>query len=57
MKYGDIQIKLQSKVRYSGCMLDEIMSRETMPLSVINKINYKLKFLYQKNRFLTPTLR
>ena len=33
------------------------MSRETMALSVINKINNKLKFLYRKNRFLTPTLR
>ena len=28
-----------------------------MALSVINKINNKLKFLYQKNRFLTPILR
>ena len=33
------------------------MSGETMALSVINKINNKLKFLYRKNRFLTPTLR
>ena len=38
-------------------MLDETMSGEAMALSVINKINNKLKFLYQKNRFLTPTLR
>ena len=38
-------------------MLDETMSGETMLLSVINKINNKLKFLYQKSRFLTPTLR
>ena len=29
------------------------MSRETMALSVINKINNSLKFIYQKNRFLT----
>ena len=28
-----------------------------MVLSLINKINNKLKFLYWKNRFLTPTLR
>ena len=28
-----------------------------MALSVINKINNKLKFFYRKNRFLTPTLR
>ena len=52
-----IQIKQHSKVKYLGCMLDETMSGETMALSVINKINNKLKFLYRKNRFLTPTLR
>ena len=33
------------------------MSGETMALSVISKINNKLKFLYRKNRFLTRTLR
>ena len=57
IKYEDIQIKQHSKVKYLGCMLDETMSGETMALSVINKINNKLKFLYRKNRFLTPTLR
>ena len=57
IKYGDIQIKQHSKVRYLGCMLDETMSGETMVLSVINKINNKLKFLYRKNRFITSTLR
>ena len=57
IKYGDIQIKQHSKVKYLGCMLDETMSRETMALSVINKINNKLKFLYRKNRFLTLALR
>ena len=38
-------------------MLDETMSGETIALSVITKINKNLKFVYQKNRFLTPTLR
>ena len=57
IKYGDIQIKQHSKVKYLGCMLDETMSGETMALSVINKINNKLKILYQKNRFLNLTLR
>ena len=57
IKHGDIQIKQRSKVKYLGCMLDETMLRETMALSVINKINNKLKFIYQKNRFLTPNLR
>ena len=49
--------KQHSKVKYLGCMVDETMSGETMALSVINKINNKLKFLYQRKRFLTPTLR
>ena len=57
IKYGDIQIKQHSKVKYLGCMLDETMSGETMLLSVINKVNNKLKFPYQKNRFLTLILR
>ena len=38
-------------------MLDETMSGETIALSVTNKINNKIKFLYQKNIFLTPTVR
>ena len=33
------------------------MSEETMTLSIINEISNKLKFIYWKNRFLTPTLR
>ena len=57
LKYGDIQIKQHSKVKYLGCMLAVTMSRETMALSVINKINNKLKFLYGKHRFLTRNLR
>ena len=57
IKYRDIQIKQHPKVKYLGCMLDEIMSQETATLSVINKINNKLKFLYRKNKFSTPILR
>ena len=57
IRYGDVHIKQHSKVKYLECMLDETMSGETMALSVINKINNKLKFLYRKNRFLTPALR
>ena len=38
-------------------MLDETMSGEAMALSVINKINNSLKFVYWENRFLTLTLR
>ena len=47
IKYGDMQIKQRSKVKYLECMLDETMSGKTMTLSVINKINNKLKFLYR----------
>ena len=53
MKYGDKQIKQHSKVKYLGYMLNETIAEETMTLSVINKINNKLNFLYWKNRNLT----
>ena len=56
IKYKDINIKQHSEVTYLGCMLDEIMSGEPMALKVINKINGRLKFLYRKNRFLSPEL-
>ena len=46
IKYKDINIKR-----------DETMSGEPMALKVINKINSKLKFLYRKNKFLSPELR
>ena len=54
---NNIQIKLHSKVTYLGCILNEIMSGESMALKVINKINSRLKFLHRKNKFLTPALR
>ena len=33
------------------------MSRESMALKVINKINSRLNFRHRKNKFLTPALR
>ena len=57
IKYGDIQIKQHSKVKYLRCLMDETMSGEAMALNIIHKINNKLKFLYCKSDFLTPTLR
>ena len=50
----DRQTKQYSKVKYPGCLMDETMSGEAMVLNVIHKISNKLKFLYQKNDFLTP---
>ena len=52
IKYGDIQIKQHSKVKYLGCLFDETMSGEATALNIVNKINNKLKFLYCKNSFL-----
>ena len=52
-----MNIKQHSKVTYLGSVLDETMSGEPMALEVINKTNSKLKFLYRKNRFLSPELR
>ena len=54
--YNGIEIKQCSKVTYLGCLLNEIMFGESMTLKNIKKINLKLKFLYRKNRFLTPEL-
>ena len=45
------------EVTYLGCVLDKTMSGEPIKLKVINKITGKLKFLYRKNRFLSPELR
>ena len=57
IKYNDIIIKQHSKVKYLGCIFDESLSGELMCLHVLNKLNSKLKFLYRKNKFLTPSLR
>ena len=54
IQYGDVKIKQYSKVIYLRCELDESLSGEAMALKVINKINSRLKFLYRKNRYLTP---
>ena len=55
--YKDIKIKQHSKVKYLGCILDESLNGEQMALHVLSQINSKLKFLYRKNRFLSPALR
>ena len=55
--YGETEIKRHSKVTYLGCILDETLSGESMALKVISKVNNRLRFLYRKNKFLTPSLR
>ena len=44
-------------VTYLGYLLDETLSGESTVLKVINKMNSRLRFLYRKNRFLSPPLR
>ena len=55
--YKGIETKQYSKVTYLGCLLDKAMPGESMALKTIKEIDQKLKFLYRKNRFLTPELR
>ena len=57
IQYGDVKIKQYSKVTYLGCELEESLLGEAMALKVINKINGRIKFLYRKNRYLTPYLK
>ena len=57
INYMNIEIKQHSHISYLGCVLDETLSGEPMALKMINKINSKLRFLYRKNKFLTPFLR
>ena len=42
---------------YLVCILEEIMSGESMAHKVISKVNARLKFLHRKNKYLTPNLR
>ena len=39
------------------CILEETVSGESMAQKVISKVNARLKFLHQKNKYLTPNLR
>ena len=57
IQYGDAKIKQYSKVTYLDRGLDQSLSGEAMALKVVNKINNRLKFLYRKNRYLTPYLK
>ena len=55
--YTGKEIKHYEKVKYLGCILDQILSGESMFLNIIEKVNSRLKFLYRQNRSLTPRLR
>ena len=57
IQYKDAKIKHYTKVTYSGCILDEILSAESVAIHVINKVNSRLRFLYIQNKFLDIPLR
>ena len=57
ISYDSLKIKQFSEVTYLGCILDESLSGESKVLNVVSKINALLKFLYRKNKFLSPQLR
>ena len=57
INYRGTSIKQHTSVKYLGCLLNQTLSGETMATYVLNKINSKLKFLYRKRSFLTPTLK
>ena len=48
IRYGAIQIKHCHMVTYLGFVLGENLSRETMVLNVLSKINCRRRFLYRK---------
>ena len=41
IKYGHMQMKQHSKIKYLGCLMDQAMSGEAMALNVIHQINDK----------------
>ena len=45
------KIKQYLKVTYLGCILDKTLSRESMTTHVINKVNFRLRFLYGQYKF------
>ena len=57
IEHGEIHIKQYHTVTYLGYLLDETLSGESTALKVISKMNSRLRFLYRKNRFLSPPLR
>ena len=57
ISYDSLKIKQYSEVTYLGYILDESLSGESVALNAVSKIKTRLKFLYRKNKFLSPQLR
>ena len=54
--YNNIRIKQHCRVTYVGCILEETMSGKSMANKVISKVNARLKFSHQKNKYLAANL-
>ena len=50
------RIKQHSRVTDMSCILEKAMSGKSMTHKVICKVQARLKFLCQKNKYLTPNL-
>ena len=46
-------IEAKTQVKYLGATLDQTLSCESMALSIIQKANARLKFLFKKRKYLT----
>ena len=57
IQYKGKKGKQYSKVTYLGCTFDETLFRESTAIHVINKVNSRLRFIYQQNKFFDILLR
>ena len=54
---GEVNIKQHKEVKYLGCLFDSNLSGASMAISVLNKANSRLRFLYRKQNLLNAPLR
>ena len=52
-----INIESKTSVKYLGASIDNCLSGDSMALSIIQKANCILKFLYRNAKFLNSMLR
>ena len=57
IQYKGKKVKQYAKLICLGCIFDKTQSEESMATHIINKINSRLRFLYQQNKFLDIPLR
>ena len=55
--HNGIKVSQHKEIKYLGCIFYEKATGEKMAIQVIKKINGRLKFLWRKQKFLSPHLR